>query len=72
MAFLLSRIGLVRPRSEMIKIKSNQISVHCTCKVLTGQPNQARHSVRAESSKSTADPKIQLGAASNCAMRTIF
>jgi hypothetical protein len=25
MAFLLSRIGLVRPRSEMIKIKSNQI-----------------------------------------------
>jgi hypothetical protein len=26
MAFLLSRIGLVRPRSEMIKIKSNQIS----------------------------------------------
>jgi hypothetical protein len=24
MAFLLSRIGLVRPRSEMIKIKSNQ------------------------------------------------
>jgi hypothetical protein len=25
MAFLLSRIGQVRPRSEMIKIKSNQI-----------------------------------------------
>jgi hypothetical protein len=24
MAFLLSRIGLVRPRSEMIKIKSNR------------------------------------------------
>jgi hypothetical protein len=27
MAFLLSRIGLVRPRSEMIKIKSNQIKM---------------------------------------------
>jgi hypothetical protein len=29
MAFLLSRIGLVRPRSEMIKIKSNQIWYAC-------------------------------------------
>jgi hypothetical protein len=36
MAFLLSRIGLVRPRSEMIKIKSNQIK-HCR----TPWPEQA-------------------------------